>query len=300
MVTVVSDGRTVVGFDGSPSAWRALDWAIERVAQRGGALELVHAIDTRLGGAVFGPRFDLETTVETGLRQATGHVRAMAPDVTVASRWIDGPPASALLRESATAALLVIGTDKRADRPGTRIGTLPLKLAAKSECPVAVIPDTPRPERDVVVVGVDRSGFARSALALAVTEASWRGARLEAVHAWDVPEALQRSLESGDQVDPTFLEREQAVIPEAIADVPIARAAAITPFVVRQNPAAALVEHGVGAVAIVVGTRGRGRFVASLLGSVSHDVLLNLPCPVLVTPKEYSFVVPSAPEEGDW
>ncbi|WP_426625249.1 universal stress protein [Leifsonia sp. McL0607] len=168
MVNVVADGRTVVGFDGSPSAWRALDWATDRVAQRGGILEVVHAIDTRLGGAMFGPRFDLETTVEVELRQATEHVRATAPDVAVEARWVEGPPASALLRESGTATLLVVGTDKRPDRPGTRIGTLPLKLAAKSECPVAVIPDSPQPERNVVVVGVDRSGFARSALALAV------------------------------------------------------------------------------------------------------------------------------------
>lgn len=89
------------------------------------------------------------------------------------------------------------------------------------------------------------------------------------------------------------------MIPEAVADVPIARTAPILPVVVRRNPAEALIEQGSGAVAIVVGTRGRGRFAASMLGSVSHDVLLNLPCPVLVTPKEYAFVVPSGPDDRD-
>lgn len=297
---MVSGGRTVVGFDGSPAAWRALDWATARVAQRGGSLEIVHAIDTRLGGAVFGPRFDLVTAVEVGLQQAEGHVQAMAPDVAVEARWVEGPPATALLHESGAAALLVVGTDKMPDRPGTRMGSLPLKLAAKSGCPVAVIPDSPAPERNVVVVGVDRSPYARSALALAVTEASWRGAQIEAVHAWDVPEALQRALDWGEHVDPAFLERENAVVPEAVAEVPIARTAAIEPVVVRQNPAAALVERGAGAVAIVVGTRGRGRFVSSLLGSVSHDLLLNLPCPVLVTPEEYVFAVPSNSHDDEW
>lgn len=293
------DGRTVVGFDGSPSAWRALDWAAERVAGRGGALEVVHAIDTRLGGAVFGPRFDLETTVEAGLAQARNHVRALAPGIAVEVRWVEGPPASALLGEAAGAALLVVGTDKGPLQSGARIGTLPLKLAAKADCVVAVIPASPRPERNVVVVGVDRSAFARSALALAVTEASWSGAQVEAVHAWDVPEALHSALDSGEHADPAFLKREQAVIPEAVADVPIARTAPILPVVVRRNPAEALIEQGAGAVAIVVGTRGRGRFAASMLGSVSHDVLLNLPCPVLVTPKEYAFVVPSGPDDRD-
>ena len=288
---MATDGRTVVGFDGSPSAWRALDWAVDRVVERGGALEVVHAIDTRLGGAVFGPRFDLETTVETGLKQARNHVHALAPDVTVQVRWA----------AAAGAALLVVGTDKGPLLSGARIGTLPLKLAAKADCVVAVIPASPRPERNVVVVGVDRSAFARSALALAVTEASWSGAQVEAVHAWDVPEALHSAIESGEHADPAFLKREQAVIPEAVADVPIARAAPITPILVRKNPAQALIEQGTGAVAIVVGTRGRGRFASSLLGSVSHDVLLNLPCPVLVTPKEYSFVVPSGSDgRDDW
>ena len=294
------DGRTVVGFDGSPSAWRALDWATHRVLERGGALEVVHAIDTRLGGAVFGPRFDLETTVETGLKQAKSHVRALAPDIAVEVRWVDGPPAGALLREAAGAALLVVGTDKGPQPGGARIGTLPLKLAAKADCAVAVIPAAPPPERNVVVVGVDRSAFARSALAFAVTEASWSGAQVEAVHAWDVPVALHSALDSGEHADPAFLKREQAVIPDAVADVPIARAAPIVPVLVRKNPAEALIEQGTGAVAIVVGTRGRGRVAASLLGSVSHDVLLNLPCPVLVTPKEFSFVVPGGQDDGDW
>ncbi|WP_434318482.1 universal stress protein [Leifsonia sp. P73] len=298
-MTVAIDGRTVVGFDGSPSAWRALDWATDRVARRGGALEVVHAIDTRLGGAVFGPRFDLETTVETGLAQARSHVRTLAPGLAVEVRWVEGPPAGALLAEAAGAALLVVGTDKGPLNSGARIGTLPLTLAAKADCVVAVIPASPRPERNVVVVGVDRSAFARSALALAVTEASWSGAEVEAVHAWDVPEALHAALDSGEHADPAFLERERAVIPEAVADVPIARAAPITDIVLRRNPAEALIERGAGAVAIVVGTRGRGRFVSSLLGSVSHDVLQNLPCPVLVTPKEYSFVVPSGPDDRD-
>lgn len=291
---------TVVGFDGSPAAWRALDWAAARVAQRGGALEIVHALDSRLGGAVLGQGFDLESAVGPGLQEAREHVRALVPAAAVEIRRLDGPPASALLRESGTAALLVVGTDKRPDRPGARVGTLPLTLAAKSECPVAVVPDSAPPERDVVVVGIDGSGYARSALALAVTEATWMGATIQAVHAWDVPEALQTALDSGEHIDPAFVAREEAVIPDAIADVPIARTATITPFVVRQNPAAALVEHGAGAAAIVVGTRGRGRFVASLLGSVSHDVLLNLPCPVLVTPREYTFVAPSPADAEQW
>ncbi|RDV44961.1 universal stress protein [Leifsonia sp. ku-ls] len=288
----MSDGRTVVGFDGTASAWRALDWAARRVSARGGTLDVVTALDTRLGAAVFGPHTDLASTVEAELRQARAHTAALAPGVAAGFRWVDGPPAGALLRAAEGASLLVVGTDRRVDGSGARLGSLPLRLAAKADGTVAVIPDTPAPKRNVVVVGIDRSSFARSALALAVTEASWLGADVEAVHAWDVPEVFQRALDEGSTVDRDFLEREQRVVPDAVADVPIAREAPITPVVVRQNAATALIERGRGAALVVVGTRGRGTLAAAMLGSVSHDLLLDLPCPVLVTPKEYAFVVP--------
>jgi len=291
----VSDGTTVVGFDGTAASWRALDWATARVRQRGGTLSVVTALDTRLSAVVFGPHLDLTESVEAQLREARGHVRTLAPDVPASFRWVDGPAAGALLRASDGASLLVVGTDRSVDGDRPHVGSLPLWVAAKAQCTVAVIPDVPtdaEAERNVVVVGVDRSTFARSALALAVTEASWLGATVEAVHAWDVPQTFERALDAGTEPEPEFLRREQAVIADAIADVPIAREAAIAASVVRDNPAAALVAAATGAALLVVGTRGRGRVAAAVLGSVSHDVLLSMPCPVLVTPREYSFVVP--------
>ncbi|MGH1548785.1 universal stress protein [Leifsonia poae] len=293
----MSDGTTVVGFDGTASSWRALDWALARVRQRGGALDVVTALDTRLSGAVFGPHLDLSETVEAQLRQARGHVRALTPDIAAAFHWVDGSPAAALVRESDAASLLVVGTDRRIDGGGPHIGSLPLRVAAKARCTVAVIPAAPEPERNTVVVGIDRSSFARSALALAVTEASWLGGTVEAIHAWDVPVMFQAALDAGAEPDPEHVRREEQVVADAIADVPIAREARIEPRVVRQNPAAALVSAGAGAALLIVGTRGRGRVAAAMLGSVSHDVLLNLPCPVLVTPREYAFSVPELDDE---
>ncbi|WP_374010944.1 universal stress protein [Leifsonia sp. LS-T14] len=274
-----------------------MDWAVQRVSRRGGTLDVVAALDTRLGAAVFGPHVEVTTGLELELRQAEAHVRELDPGVRAEFRWVDGTPAGALLRAADGAALLVVGTDRRTDGTGARIGSLPLRVAAKAECTVAVIPDAPEGERNVVVVGVDSSPFGRSALALAATEASWLGASIEAVHAWDVPEIFHRALDEEQNVDPAYLARQAAVIPEAIEEVPTARAVPITPVVVRQNPAAALIERGRGAAVLVVGTRGRGRFTAAVLGSVSHDVLLNVPCPVLVTPKEYSYVLPGDAEE---
>ncbi len=293
----MSDGRVVVGFDGSPSAWRALDWATNRVAKRGGRLDVIFAVDWKLGAAILGPRFDPSTVAEAELGQAEGHLRALAPEVSARFRSVDGAPVAALLRESDGASLLTVGTDARPG--GTRIGALPLRVAAKAHCVVAVIPDSPRPERDAVVVGLDGSNVARSALALAVSEASWLHAEVEAVHAWDVPEPFQRAIDGGQSLDPAFVQQEARVIAEAIADVPSARGVVITPTTLRRNPAQALIEAGLGAAALVVGTRGRGRVSSVLLGSVSHDVLLGIPCPVLVTSKEHSFVTAEQADD-DW
>ncbi|MGO4535895.1 universal stress protein [Leifsonia sp. 2MCAF36] len=107
-------------------------------------------------------------------------------------------------------------------------------------------------------------------------------------------------LDAGTDVDPSFVALEERVIPDAIADVPIAREAAITATVPRSNPATALIEQALGAAALVVGTRGRGRLMTSMLGSVSHDVLLNVPCPVLVTPKECSFASDASRGDEAW
>lgn len=283
----VSGGRIVVGFDGTTAAWRALDWAARRADERGAMLDVVDAVDSRFGAAVFGPRFDVSTTTEEELREARSHVGALAPGVTARFRWVDGPPADALRAASDGAQLLVVGTDKRVGVESSRIGSLPLKVAAKAGCTVAVIPDHPRPTRNTVVVGIDDSSFSRSALDFAVAEAGWLGAGIEAVHAWDVPVAFQRALDAGREVDSAHLDSERRVIPDVVADVPIARTAHIVPYLQRANPAVALIEQADGAAALVVGSRGRGPLAASMLGSVSHDVLQNLPCPVFVCPEEY-------------
>jgi len=63
--------------------------------------------------------------------------------------------------------------------------------------------------------------------------------------------------------------------------------------ILETGPAApVLVEAASQAELLVVGTHGRGSVGSLILGSVSHDVLLNLPCPVAVIPRR----PPTAPE----
>jgi len=46
-----------------------------------------------------------------------------------------------------------------------------------------------------------------------------------------------------------------------------------------------LLDTAKGADLLVVGSRGRGGFTGLLLGSVSHEVALHAPCPVVIIPK---------------
>lgn len=275
-------GRVLVGFDGSPSAWRALTWATERVVARGGSLDVLCVVNLALGSEAFGPGSELAAEAEAGLAQAEARVRETAPHVTASFQWIDGHAATELVTASAGASLVVVGTDKRPGEPGPAIGGIPVKVAAKARCPVAVIPDSDPAERSEVVVGVDRSESGVKSLAVAVTEASWLHAGVRAVHAWTVSAAFERGAQLSAEVAPEFVEAQRAVLDEAVAGLPAHDAVPIVTELVRARPAKALVDRGRGAALLVVGSRGRGRVAAAVLGSVSHDVLINIPCPMLV------------------
>ena len=56
----------------------------------------------------------------------------------------------------------------------------------------------------------------------------------------------------------------------------------------RPGPAVCSLAEEVGAHAIVLGTRGRGRVTRALLGSVADYVVRNATCPVLVTGEKAS------------
>ena len=49
------------------------------------------------------------------------------------------------------------------------------------------------------------------------------------------------------------------------------------------EPAKALVDIAADARQLVIGSRGRGGFSRTVLGSTAHAVLLNVPCPTIVT-----------------
>ena len=138
----------------------------------------------------------------------------------------------------------------------------------------------------LIVVGVDGSEPARSALDFALAEAARRSARLLVVTSLQPPEYW--ALNSGTIYAPDrdHLERlveaagraTRAMVAEAagIADVPVETR------VVQGNPAKVLIDQATDADLLVVGHRGRGALVSACLGSVSLQCVLNATCPVVV------------------
>lgn len=137
-----------------------------------------------------------------------------------------------------------------------------------------------------IVTGVDGSDASRHALAWAIDEAARWGAQLDVVHAWDVPFVVVPP-----PVSPTYdrdldaAERgAQQVLDSCVdgAQLPAGSALRIERILVRDRPAAALLDVAKGADLLVVGNRGRGGFADLLLGSVSSQCLHHATCPVVV------------------
>lgn len=138
-----------------------------------------------------------------------------------------------------------------------------------------------------IVVGVDGSDHSKAALRWAVKEAALRGARVRAVHAWQVYPALHpgttitaRDFDEVRAQAGTFVEDfVKEVVPEQNG-VEIEAAA-----VQGESVAPALIDEAAGAELLVVGSRGLGGFRGLLLGSVSQQCVHHARCPVVVLPR---------------
>ncbi|TFD82805.1 universal stress protein [Cryobacterium fucosi] len=276
--------RVVVAVDGGPASTAALDWALERAKVLPISLELTTVVD--LGWApAGGPDDDFRPIYERALSDATQRVEHEVPDIKKTSYVRRGVPADELVRASASADLLVIGTNKTGFLAGAVYGTLPLRLAAHSHCPVVVVPATWNPTAGTVVVGLEDDATAEVALSFAAAEATRLGRVLDIIHAWSIPATV--AVEYGAVIPFDELrDAHAAILAEAAGRVRTAHPGLEVREVLEQGPAAmVLVDASGEAELVVVGTHGRGAVGSLFLGSVSHDVLLNLTCPVAVIPR---------------
>lgn len=147
---LVRTRRIVVGFDGTPPARQALDWAIRHARCTGDEIDAVRACATEgplpyTAGIVDRPPSRRHERLEQELSQELGAVPLdIAPRLR--SHALDGPAIAVLLREGQDADLVVVGRRSRHSASERVLGSVSTRLARRSVVPVVVVPTDKRPE----------------------------------------------------------------------------------------------------------------------------------------------------------
>jgi nucleotide-binding universal stress UspA family protein len=133
--------QILVGVDGSPSAERALDWAIGEAQGGGRALHLVTAwmYPMALGYPFTATVHEVRQAALDVLDQAVAHVAEVAPDVIVSSEAVEQEPAPALVKAARGADLLVVGSRGRGGFEGLLMGSVSLYCVRHAPCSVVVV-----------------------------------------------------------------------------------------------------------------------------------------------------------------
>jgi nucleotide-binding universal stress UspA family protein len=285
-MTSASDVLPIVfGVDAAEPANAPLVWAADEAALRGVPLQLVHAV-LPVTHHVRGVE---ETAHHKALRQlgdealdkAMGRSHERHPGVEVTTFITDGNPAQTLVRQSAHAQLVVLGS-RRLSRLAEALSVVStaVPVSANAACPVVVVPEAEPSvaEPPYLVVGVDGSPSADAALERALEAAASRGASVRAVWVWQRP--LLSFVDDQAALDLCHRQLHEATAGRSSAyrDVPLSHA------VLPGHPVEVLAEAAEHALAVFVGRRGREGFTGMRLGSVPHGLLHRAVCPVVTVP----------------
>jgi nucleotide-binding universal stress UspA family protein len=149
-------GTIVVGIDGSDASRAALEWAVEEAHLRDARVVAVHAWifvpPQPLGdpGLLAMPAGDIagelsaeneaaRTVLSTAVEEAVGGKAGVEVD----QRIVEGDPGEMLVKESAEADLVVVGSHGRSGLSAALLGSVSRHVVDHATCPVVVV-KTPR------------------------------------------------------------------------------------------------------------------------------------------------------------
>jgi nucleotide-binding universal stress UspA family protein len=138
------DGPVVVGVDDSAPAQAALRFAAEQARIRKVALRVIRAWLPGNGIGDPTPEASLMVTADEqhAFDSLIASARADHPDVEITGETVVEHPAAALVRESATAGLLVVGTRGRSPVRGMLLGSVSQHMLRHSAASVAIVHGT--------------------------------------------------------------------------------------------------------------------------------------------------------------
>ena len=269
----------VVGVNATAESTLALHWAVVEARLRHRPLHVVSAYHLSDPGAMAppptapilrSPPREIRDAHERALEYARNHL-----DVEDASGELaPGGAASALRRAAESAELLVVGARERMTRHSVSHA-----VAAHASSPTVVVrPRASEPSR-TIVAALDGSERSERAAAFAFEEAKLRGATVEVVHYW-VPIGPDPGYK--EWVERVGLDLREQVYESVAALRTKYPTVAARELVLEGHPAEELAARSASADLVVVGSRGHGRFVGALLGSVSQSLLGQAHGPIVV------------------
>jgi nucleotide-binding universal stress UspA family protein len=283
----VTFARIAVGYEGGDRARDAL--ALARLLARGEAeITLIRVLVRHELLEEVAPEA-VQRVAKERREKLAGETRAAASELPAgAITVLADSPAAGLERATAEldAGLLVVGSSARVRAGQILAGGVALRLLHGAPFPIALPPagfrQNEAPLRRVGV-GYDGSPAAKAALELGVRLAQEHGAAIEiiAVASYEYTdpefEVLPGGAGEGKQED----ELERAVEAATRRFSAIVR---VKSWVGPGDPAVILNDRARELDFLVVGSRQHGPVSGVLLGSVTSELVLSAPCPLLVTP----------------
>ncbi|GAA4835056.1 universal stress protein [Kitasatospora terrestris] len=283
------DGPVTVGFDGSPQALAAAEWAVDEAALRGVPLELLQAWPWAAPHLLGTP--DAVAEGRSRLTSAERGLRALLPGVEVRPVQMPVSAEDALVAASRTSSLLVLGSRALTTLRGFLVGSVAQHVLARTACPTvlvrAPVADAPPPAPGIVL-GLDPRSPCDDLLAFAFDTARRRELPLRVVHAWQPARAAQYlapTAVAGIEDEIAGVEQQQfddlvGAWSEKYPDV------GCTATLLRGSAASTLLEAADRPSLLVVGRRSRRGAPGPHIGHVTHAAVHHARCPVAVVPHE--------------
>ncbi|GAA4749667.1 universal stress protein [Gordonia alkaliphila] len=279
----------VTAVDGSALALDGVRWAALAAQRENRPLRVVSVVEPPIlqyGSAIAMAQAYADASrafAEGALDIARDVIGEAAPGVDATVEILDGRPALVLRELSSRAHLMVLGRRGLGGVTGLLLGSVSTDVVAHADCPVVVVPESPRTSGPVVVA-VDGSPVSSAAIGAAFEQASFLQAPLIAVHTYGGNAGaayFDRLHDERQQLTDEAHEALGSQLAGALGDYPDV---SVTTAVTTEAPATQILESAADAQLIVMGSRGRGGFRGLLLGSTSQSVLQVATCPVMVVP----------------
>lgn len=259
--------RIIVGVDGSGPSSAALRWAAKRARATDARLVLEHVVDDEWGQ--IGPDYtrELEAAGEDILAQALSELEAMG---VVGHPQLElGNLTTTLAAAAGPGDLLVMGSHKTGYVRGRVLGTRSVAVASLARSSVVVVPEDNLAQRTGIVVGVSPALECHAAIIAGASEAYRLRQELSLIHCGpdraDASDTGRHLL--ADAVDLALTTAPGMVVRRRLS---------------HRSPADELLDASRSSALLVLGATRGGSDRLGSIGSVTHEVLLNLTSPVMV------------------